>query len=60
MSHALVDFGDDGMAIVPISRIIEDTVYGRCRVMWSDRKEYEADLIFAGMNPQISVANTEF
>ena len=48
-SHALVDFGDDGMAIVPFARIIENTVCDKCRVIWSDRKEYEADLIFAGI-----------
>ena len=49
VSHALVDFGEDGTAIVPFSRIIEQTVCGKCLVVWSDRKEYEADLIFAGI-----------
>lgn len=49
-SHALVDFGDDGTEIVPFARVIEDTVCSRCRVLWSDRKEYEADVIFAGIS----------
>ena len=50
-SHALVDFGEDGTAIVPFARVTEDTVCGKCRVIWSDKKEYDADLIFAGISP---------
>lgn len=48
-SHALIDFGEDGTAIVPFTRIVEDSLCdSRCRVVWSDKKEYKADFIFTG------------
>lgn len=48
-SHALVDFGDDGTAVIPFSRIVEGSISdGRCRVSWSDGKEYDAALTFTG------------
>ena len=48
-SHALVDFGDEGTAIIQFSRIVDgSTIHGRCRVKWSDSKEYDATLVLAG------------
>ena len=48
-SHALVDFGDEGTAIIPFSRIVDgSSIDGRCRVKWPDGKEYDAALAFAG------------
>ena len=46
--YALVDFGDNGTAIIPFSRIVK----GRCQVNWSDGKEYayDASLTFTGKN----------
>ena len=42
-SHALVDFGDEGTTIVPLSRIVGgSTEKGRCSVKWPDGKEYNA------------------
>ena len=48
-SHALVDFGDEGTAIVRVARIVEDSISdGRYRVKWDDGEEYDGDLIITG------------
>ena len=42
----LVDFGDEGTAVVCFCRIVEGSVSdGRCRVNWDDGEEYDGDLI---------------
>ena len=48
-SHALVDFGDEGMAIIQFSRIVDGTTIDkRHHMKWSDCKEYDAALVFTG------------
>ena len=48
-SHALLDFADEGTAIVPSSKLVEGSLSeGRCRVKWHDGKEYECELAFTG------------
>ena len=47
--HALLDFADEGTAIVPSTNIVEGSLSeGRCRVKWHDRKEYKCELAFTG------------
>ena len=47
--YSLVDFGDEGTAILQFSRIVDgSTIDKRCRVKWSDGKEYDAALVFTG------------
>ena len=48
-SHALVDFGDDGTAVIPFSRIVEGSISnGTCMVTWSNGREYCATLTLTG------------
>ena len=48
-SYALVDFGDDGTAVIPFSRIVEGSINdGMCQVNWCDGKHYDAALTFTG------------
>ena len=48
-SHALVDFGDEGTAVVRFSRIVEGSISDRrCRVNWDNGEEYDGDLIITG------------
>ena len=48
-SHAPVDFGDEGTAVICFSRIVEASIGdGRCRVNWDDGEEYNGDLIITG------------
>lgn len=48
-SHALLDFGDEGTAVIRFSRIIEGSLSdGKCRVNWDDGEEYDASVIITG------------
>ena len=47
--NALVDFGDEGTSVIRSDKIVECSVDGKkCKVVWSDDEEYEADLLFTG------------
>ena len=49
VSHALVDFGEEGTTIIPFSRIVKGSASGgRCLVSWPDGKEYDATLACTG------------
>ena len=49
MSHALLDFGDEGTAVIRFSRIIEGSLSdGKCRVVWDDGEEYDGGVIVTG------------
>ena len=57
-SHALVDFGDDGTAVIPFSRLVEGSISnGTCKVDWSNGKEYGAALIITGKAPEQNYSN---
>jgi len=44
--HALVDFGDEGTAVICFFRIVEGSISDRrCLVNWDDGEEYDGDLI---------------
>lgn len=49
VSHALVDFGEEGTTIIPLSRIVKGNVSGgRCLVSWTNGKQYDAALACTG------------
>jgi len=47
--NALVDFGDEGTSIIRTDIDVDGSLNGgKCKVIWSDDEEYEADLLFTG------------
>ena len=54
--YALLDFANEGTAIVPYSKIVEGSLSDRrCRVKWHDKKEYDGELICSGNDSRITV-----
>ena len=52
-SHALVDFGEEGTAVIQLGMITNNPTSSlvrgdKCTVKWSDHKEYYATFIFSG------------
>ena len=43
-----MDFSDEGTNVIHNDKIVECSVDGKCKVIWSDDEEYEADLLFTG------------
>ena len=47
--NALVDFGEEGTSVIRSEKIVEGSKEnGKCKVLWSDDKEYGADILFKG------------
>ena len=55
-SHALLDFADEGTAIVRFSNIVEGSLSdGKCRVKWHDGKQYDGDVVLTGKDSRVTV-----